>query len=143
VLVLTRRLNERILLPDLGVAIGVVALKPSLVRLGIEAPSHVTVLREEVHRRALPPSDRGGRLSSPEPSLSDQLTAVGACLDLLRRQLNGAPSSELRATAARLGDAFEALQRELQEVLTEVGAGDPPPCPLRVTRVGPVHASGT
>jgi carbon storage regulator CsrA len=48
VLVLTRRLNERIVLPGLGVAVCVVAIKGNTVRLGIEAPPDVRVMREEL-----------------------------------------------------------------------------------------------
>jgi carbon storage regulator CsrA len=48
VLVLSRRLNEKIVLPGLGVTIEVVALKGNVVRLGIEAPPDVKVLREEL-----------------------------------------------------------------------------------------------
>jgi carbon storage regulator CsrA len=48
VLVLTRRLHEKIVLPSLGMTIQVVAIKGGTVRLGIEAPPDVRVLREEL-----------------------------------------------------------------------------------------------
>jgi carbon storage regulator CsrA len=143
VLVLTRRLNERILLPGLGVAIGVVSLKPTLVRLGIEAPPHVTVLREEVHRRALSTAPRPADPGTPlEPRLRDRLNAIALDLALLRRQLDRAPKSQLRATVELLEDEFQAFQRELQEVLAEE-AGEPPPCPILVPSARPVHAPAT
>jgi carbon storage regulator CsrA len=47
-LLLSRRLNEKIVLPDLGIIVQVVALKGHVVRLGIEAPPGVSVLRQEV-----------------------------------------------------------------------------------------------
>lgn len=50
-LVLSRRPSEKIVLPGLGVTVQVVAVKPGVVRLGIEAPRGVLVLREEL----LPP----------------------------------------------------------------------------------------
>jgi carbon storage regulator CsrA len=50
-LVLSRRLNEKVVFPTLGVTVQVVSVKPGVVRLGIEAPSGVRVLREEL----LPP----------------------------------------------------------------------------------------
>ena len=40
-LVLSRRLNERILLPTVPAAVQVVSIKPGVVRLGIEAPAQV------------------------------------------------------------------------------------------------------
>jgi carbon storage regulator len=59
-LVLSRRLQEAIVLPGLGVTIKVVAIKHGAVRIGIEAPPDVPIFREEILNRsesppALPP----------------------------------------------------------------------------------------
>jgi carbon storage regulator len=48
VLVLSRRLHESIVLPSLNVTIKVVAMKGDRVRLGIEAPADIRVMREEL-----------------------------------------------------------------------------------------------
>jgi carbon storage regulator CsrA len=48
VLVLTRRPHEKIVLPGLGVTIQVTAIQGGTVRIGIEAPSDVRVMREEL-----------------------------------------------------------------------------------------------
>jgi carbon storage regulator CsrA len=50
-LVLTRRLNETIVLPDLNVTIQVVGIKSGAIRLGITAPPGVRVLRGELPDR--------------------------------------------------------------------------------------------
>jgi carbon storage regulator CsrA len=47
-LVLARRLNEKVVLPSLGVTVQVLDIRRGTVRLGIEAPPEVTVLREEL-----------------------------------------------------------------------------------------------
>jgi carbon storage regulator CsrA len=47
-LVLARRRNETIVLPDLGITVQVVAIRRGTVRLGIVAPPGVRVLREEL-----------------------------------------------------------------------------------------------
>jgi carbon storage regulator CsrA len=47
-LVLSRRLNERLVLPGLNVTIEVLAVKGHAVRLGITAPDGVRILREEL-----------------------------------------------------------------------------------------------
>ena len=47
-LVLTRRPHEKIVLPGLHVTLQVVAVKGGVVRIGIEAPPDVRVLREEL-----------------------------------------------------------------------------------------------
>ena len=47
-LVLTRRLHQSIVLPGLNVTIRVVAAKEDRIRLGIEAPKDIPVMREEL-----------------------------------------------------------------------------------------------
>lgn len=51
-LVLSRRPEEKIVIPGLGITIHVVAVKSGSVRIGIEAPPDVPVFREEVLRRS-------------------------------------------------------------------------------------------
>jgi carbon storage regulator len=46
-LVLSRKLNEKILI-DGGIVVTVVKIDRNQVRLGIEAPAHVGVFREEI-----------------------------------------------------------------------------------------------
>ncbi len=47
-LVLTRRENEKILLPDVGVTVELMAVTGNRARLGITAPDNIRILREEV-----------------------------------------------------------------------------------------------
>ena len=46
-LVLSRKLNEKIVI-DGGIVVTVVKIERNQIRLGIEAPAHVRVLREEI-----------------------------------------------------------------------------------------------
>ncbi len=57
-LVLSRKIDERIVVPDCGLAITVLAIKGNYVRLGISAPAEIDVYREElwVKVREQPPS---------------------------------------------------------------------------------------
>ena len=56
-LVLSRRLREKILFPGINAAIEVVAIKPGAVRLGIEAPRDVPIYRQELlPLKGAPPS---------------------------------------------------------------------------------------
>jgi carbon storage regulator CsrA len=67
-LVLARRLHERILIPVIDTSIEVLSTRAGTVRLGIDAPLTVRVLREELsqrerpHEDAVSPEDAG-----PEP----------------------------------------------------------------------------
>jgi carbon storage regulator len=52
-LVLSRKIGERIVLPEAGVSIVLLSASAKRVRLGIEAPSGTTVHRAEVWQRIL------------------------------------------------------------------------------------------
>jgi carbon storage regulator len=54
-LVLSRKVGERIVVPEYELAISVVAVEGNRVRLGISAPAEIAVYREEVwHARTIP-----------------------------------------------------------------------------------------
>jgi carbon storage regulator len=50
-LVLSRKVGEEIYVPDYGVAIKVLGVKPGGVRLGIAAPAEIPVYRAELWER--------------------------------------------------------------------------------------------
>ena len=56
-LVLSRKPNERIVFPSLGITIQVVDIKGGKVCIGIEAPREVRVLRKEVLRKVAGSAD--------------------------------------------------------------------------------------
>jgi len=65
-LVLSRRAGERIQIGD-QVEVTVVRIGPGVVRIGVEAPQQMQVLREEVRRRADNARERAtGQRSSRE-----------------------------------------------------------------------------
>jgi carbon storage regulator CsrA len=102
-LVLSRRLHERILLPTVPAAIQVVSIKSGVVRLGIEAPGQVPVLREELWPQA--------RAAAEGPSEPEGLAAAAARLALLRRQLGPVVSSAAAETLRHLEADLQGLQR--------------------------------
>lgn len=63
-LVLSRKVGERIVLPDSGVRIVLLSIRAGRVRIGIEAPAGVAVHREEVWRGATS-EPKGSSGSSP------------------------------------------------------------------------------
>lgn len=50
-LILSRRLGESLIIGDQAVTVTVLSIKGNQVRIGIEAPKHIVVNREEVHKR--------------------------------------------------------------------------------------------
>jgi carbon storage regulator CsrA len=120
-LVLSRRLNEKILFPGIDASVQVIAIKPGLVRLGIAAPPEVTVLRDEVKSRRLQASAPGthgavGPFSSPEISrmLQNRLHITSVGLEHLRRQLQAGEAADAEATLASLEEDLHLLRQRLR-----------------------------
>lgn len=67
-LVLTRKLNERIVIGE-TIRITVVGIRGNHVRLGIEAPSDVTILRDELKRFDAPKTADAASTTACEPAL--------------------------------------------------------------------------
>jgi len=132
-LVLSRRLNEKLLFPDIGTAVQVLSVKGSTVRLGIEAPPEVTVLREEIpHLRtewagAAPASGPANQNSRDLLArlVDSRLRVAGSGLDLLREHLEAGRAEDALGLVGRLAEDLRLLQRRL------VGepAHAPPPSP--------------
>lgn len=59
-LVLTRKLGESIVIAE-DITVTVVRIKGNQVRIGIEAPKAVRILREEVRRRSKKTGPQGAR----------------------------------------------------------------------------------
>ncbi len=126
-LVLARRLHEKILLPTLDISIQVVALQGNMVRLGIDAPRDVAIYREEVYDpAALAPAPP----SPPDTVAHDvrnRLNTLGISLSLLQRQLAENLSPDAAATLSQLSTHFAALKTEVQGILIDRAAKDREP----------------
>jgi len=55
-LVLSRRFDEAIVFPTLGITVRIMSIRGGGVRLGIEAPPEVRVVREELIQAPDPPA---------------------------------------------------------------------------------------
>ena len=63
-LVLSRKENQKVLFPNLGITVEVLGVKGSNVRLGIDAPPRIRILRAELDE--LPDGLAGDFSASPE-----------------------------------------------------------------------------
>ena len=121
-LVLSRRLNQKILFPGISAAVTVLSVKGSVVRLGIEAPPKVAVLRGTARThggmgspRAAAPERTVARTvaDSPQP-LRDRLRDTGLGLGLVRLLLDAGHTEEAKAALAGLQEQFCLLRRGVE-----------------------------
>src|SRR5438105_4747393 len=99
-LVLSRRQNETLVFPGFETTIQVVGIKKGVVRLGVEAPAHVRVLRGELPDRDAEWADAPAAApnGSPLPPLNElvekRLAIVRRGLDEVQRSVSAARSDE-------------------------------------------------
>jgi carbon storage regulator CsrA len=130
-LVLSRRVNEKLVFPDIGAAVQVVSVRGNLVRLGIQAPPEVTVLRGEIPDfraegagadQATGPAEQ--TIRHPLARLvGSRLRVADSGLDRLRGHLEAGRAEDAQALAEQLAEDLRRLQRRLV-----AEPGDPPPC---------------
>jgi len=103
-LVLSRRLQEKLYFPGIRLIVHVLSVRGGTVRLGIEAPPEVTVLREEVQAPSiagqLPGQETGGRCRD------GMVRGVG---HVLRVASDGLEMARLQLEAGRTQDVPELL----------------------------------
>ena len=129
-LVLTRRVNERLLIPSIQTTVRILSARPTGVRLGISAPPEITVLLEEV---SLDPAIRPGpdAVAVEEPPrlshrLRNRLNNLSLGLALLRRLAGAGQSQEFQATLDTLDREFADLRLQLGALQREQGdPGEP------------------
>lgn len=119
-LVLSRRPSEKILFPGTRIAIQVVSIKSGVVRLGIEAPPEVSILRAELQERA---AERG--MPAPVIEMSEsqfrtlrhftrnRLNGAAIGLALLRKQLAAGSQHDLERTIGMIETEMQTLRLQL------------------------------
>ncbi len=117
-LVLSRRLDEKILLPTVPALIKVISSNAGLVRLGFEAPADVPILREELTKGApLPPpfanDDFEGGLESDRNTVRGRLHDLTLEVTLLRMQMRDC-DPVVRQTLDEINRALHTLRRAVR-----------------------------
>jgi carbon storage regulator CsrA len=125
-LVLTRRENEKILLPDVGVTVELMAVTGNRARLGISAPDNIRILREEVaaSQDALKQAMTRGPVSREfAHALRNRLNAAILATETVRLQIEAGHLGETSASLDRIVAELKAMASMLQGGSPEV----PPP----------------
>jgi carbon storage regulator CsrA len=125
-LVLSRRPNERIVLPAVNATIQVVSIKPNAVRIGIEAPDDLEVFREElltsgaVTPKPAEPVASAESLRELRHAVRDRLSAASVGLARLRRQVEHGQVAAARETIDELEREFAALREQTEGAIARM-----------------------
>ena len=104
-LVLSRKLNEKILFPTIGVTVEVCSVKGNVVRVGIDAPPSVPIVREEIAKSTPYISERH--------RLRNRLHTASLAVHLAQRQLEAGLAEDAQETLEGALRDFTALDQEL------------------------------
>jgi carbon storage regulator CsrA len=133
-LVLSRKLNEKIFFPGTDTVVQVLGVRGSVVRIGVQAPPEVAVFREELWQRdcrgqatgtLLADSTARARLREINHLLRNRLNATTIGLALLRQQVQMGLHRHANATLDRLEQEFATLRQETERIADQVVS--PPP----------------
>lgn len=120
-LVLSRRENDKIVFPNLGITVEVLRVAGRSVRLGVKAPSQVRVLRHELAGDeaegldAVAAAVTPGRLSDHE--LRNRLNKATLGLSLVQQYLDMGHATAADTELERVLAVFQSLDKELSPAL--------------------------
>jgi carbon storage regulator CsrA len=116
-LVLSRRPNETLVFVGLQTTVHVVSIKKGVVRLGVEAPEHVRVLRGELPDRDAEWADLPPALAPPLPainSLVEKRLAILRCgLDEIQRSVSADRTEETELLLDKLDEDLRLFRQRL------------------------------
>jgi carbon storage regulator CsrA len=116
-LILSRRENEKILFPNLGVTVGIVRIRGNAVRVGIEAPEGVRVLREEIADEQALQASRAAfdPLRKLRHELRNRLNTANLALHLVQKQMETGKSHDAESALRKALEELHVLDREIGE----------------------------
>jgi carbon storage regulator CsrA len=130
-LVLSRRPSQKLVFPAIQTTVHVVAVKPGVVRLGIDAPGHVRVFREELWERKVFQAENCVSQTLPESTanelmhlLNNRLNATTVGLALLRKQLERGLTGEMIDTLNKIEGNLKTVQQRVERL--EIQRPTPP-----------------
>ena len=108
-LVLSRKQNERILFPTLGITVEVLRAGANKVQLGIDAPREIRVIRDELHefREAELHSMPVNEFREPE---------IRRELELAAQAIHRAQKQIIQGNGQRAGEALDQALRTMRQV---------------------------
>lgn len=130
-LVLSRRPNDKVVFPHLGITVEILRITGNSVRVGIDAPPDVAVVRNEI-------VDQGKLFPRPEVAeakgisihrLRNKLNKANLALFVTQRQLEAGKTAEAELNLQKALAEFEALDQEIGQIEQQraVARGDAAP----------------
>lgn len=123
-LVLSRKENDKLLLPTLNISIEVVRIQGNTVRLGIDAPQDVPILRHEIadlKSIEFPPDEQTAnqRTAALAKAIRARTDSCASALNLLHEHLDGDVAAQ--SLIVDVYNQLRALEQDTKTALDESG----------------------
>jgi len=132
VLVLSRKLNQTIRFPNLGISIEILRVAGNTVRVGVDAPVGVLILRGELADEATISSDRSAEAESQKNwrhEVRNKLNSANLALEVLQKLLDAGRVAEAEKTLKIAISSFAALDQIASSRISEPKVSKKPSVP--------------
>lgn len=121
-LVMSRRRDEEIVFPHVGVTVKVLRVDGSRVRLGVQAPDDIDVFRREVlDNGGVVPKQRGDKpADAPEHAIRNELNAVQLAIEMYQRQIERGEVDKAHLTFLKMISRLKTVDQQY----AVVGSGE-------------------
>ena len=122
-LVLSRKENQKIRFPDLDVTIEILRVKGSAVRVGVDAPMEIRILRDEIKDFESQPTVKQHIVRLPKSErheVRNKLNSLSIALHLCKQEM----------TAGHFDDAQQTFEKVFQQIRNIVESEDSPQAPI-------------
>ncbi|MBX3426156.1 MAG: response regulator [Pirellulales bacterium] len=113
-LVLSRGRNDKVVFPTLGISVEILRVEGKHVRLGIDAPKSIPVLRAELAEdRRESPTDRAAPSGGLDHATRNRLQRATLGLRVLQRKLDAGRTDDAEPTVLEILRELKAIEAEL------------------------------
>ena len=115
-LVLSRKQDQKVSFPELGISVHILRVKGSSVRVGVDAPLEVRIIRDELEPQSN--SKTGSRLPRTRVirlprnlrhELRNELNSLSIALHLFKEEMEAGHDKDADATFAKLVEYLERI----------------------------------
>ncbi len=125
-LVLSRRAEQHIVFPHLGIRVNVLQVKGQLVKLGVDAPKSVRVLRSELNDQGCSPpagSQIGNRSELSEHQLRNELNLLTLKIQALQHRIDRGDRVDTDTALQTVLDGFSAIDHSFDAPIAATPSG--------------------
>lgn len=118
-LVLSRRADEKIVFPNVGITVKILRVKGNVAKIGIDAPAELQILRNEIQGTdsyiKFTPMAEQSDAELKLHSIRNQLNVVYLGLHLYRQQAEAGMTEEANLTFLKIFDDFEKMDHDADQ----------------------------